>query len=109
MDRNRILRGSCFFVYTLKPKDMKEKITNGKRRLGRRFREALDGPIIRRLYARMQTSELARLMGLTVKQIENYVYRHNLCAWARKVPALLSAMNSKKGKKGGGRPKKVEK
>ena len=79
--------------------------SNGKRRRGRRFCEAVDGPIIRRLYAKMLTSELAKLMGLTVKQIENYVYRHNLSSWARKLPAILSALNSKKGKKGG-RPRK---
>ena len=82
---------------------------NGKEQRGRRFREAVDGPMIKKWYARMQTVKLARLMGLTVRQIENYVYRHNLCAWARKLPTLLSALNSKKGKKGGGRPKKVGK
>ena len=84
---------------------MKEKNTDGKGRRGRRFREAVDGLIIRRLYSRMQTVKLARLMGLTVRQIENYVYRHNLSSWARKLPTLLSDMNSKKGKKGG-RPRK---
>ena len=88
-----------------KPKDMKDMESNGKGRLVRRFREAVDGPIIRRLYAKMPTSELAQRLGLTVRQIENYVYRHNLSSWARKLPAILSAMNSKKGKKGG-RPRK---
>ncbi len=87
---------------------MKNK-QNEQQRPGRRFSEAVDGPIVRRLYAKMQTAKLARLMGLTVRQIENYVYRHNLSSWARKLPTLLSAFNSKKGKKGGGRPKKVEK
>ena len=76
---------------------------------GRRFCKAVDGPMIEKWYAWMQTSKLARLMRLTVKQIENYVYRHNLCSWARKLPAILSAVNSVKGKKGGGRPKKVGK
>ncbi|MCR5851374.1 MAG: hypothetical protein K6G92_11825 [Bacteroidaceae bacterium] len=84
---------------------MKEMESNGKGRRGRRFREAVDGPMVRRLYARMQTVKLAQLMGLTVRQIENYVYRHNLSSWARKLPTLLSDMNSKKGKKGG-RPRK---
>ena len=75
-------------------------------RKGRRFREKEDGPVIRRWYARMPTAELAERMGLTVKQIENYVYNHNDEPWARKDAALLSAQNSVKGKKGGGRPRK---
>ena len=76
-----------------------------KEKLQRRFREAVDGPIIRRLYATMPTAELARLMGLTVRQIKNYVYRNNLEDWASKDAATLSRINSKKGKKGG-RPRK---
>ena len=71
----------------------------------RRFCEATDGPVIRRWYARMRTADLARKMGLTVKQIENYVYRWNWEPWARKLPSVLSRMNSIKGKKGG-RPQK---
>ena len=71
----------------------------------RRFREAVDGPVIRRWYAEMPTAELAERMGLTVKQIENYVYNHNDEPWARKDAALLSAQNSVKGRKGG-RPRK---
>ena len=84
---------------------MKDMESNKKEQSGRRFREAVDGPVVRRWYARMQTVKLARLMGLTVRQIENYVYRHNLKSWARKLPTLLSALNSKKGRKGG-RPRK---
>ena len=72
---------------------------------GRRFSEKVDGPVIRRLYAKMPTAELAGRTGLTVKQIENYVYNHNDEPWARKDPSLLSAMNSVKGRKGG-RPRK---
>ena len=85
---------------------MKDKKTDGKSRRGRRFREAVDGSTIRELYAKMPTKELARLMGLTVKQITNYVYKWNMKPWARKLRSLLSAENSKKGKKGG-RPRKV--
>ena len=84
---------------------MKEKNTNEKQ-LGRRFREAVDGQEIRKWYARMPTAELARRMGLTVKQITNFVYKWNMKPWARKLRSLLSAENSKKGKKGG-RPRKV--
>ena len=72
----------------------------------RRFREAVDGPEVWRWYAEIPTAELAERMGLTVKQIENYVYNHNDEPWARKDPALMSAQNSVKGKKGGGRPRK---
>ena len=85
---------------------MKDKNTNEKGRRGRRFREAVDGPKIRELYAKMPTKELARRLGLKVKQITNYVYKWNMKPWARKLRSLLSAENSKKGKKGG-RPRKV--
>ena len=73
----------------------------------RRFCEATDGPIIRKWYAKMRTADLARELGLTVKQIENYVYRHNSEPWTRKLPSVLSAENSKKGRKGGRPAKKA--
>ena len=85
---------------------MKEKEKDCKGSRGRRFREAVDGPKIRELYAKMPTKELARRLGLKVKQITNYVYKWNMKPWARKLRSLLSAENSKKGKKGG-RPRKV--
>ena len=91
---------------------MKKNKKNGQSeevRKGRRFREEVDGPVIRRWYAVMPTAELAERTGLTVKQIENYVYNHNDEPWARKDPALLSAQNSVKGRKGGGRPRKTGK
>lgn len=78
-------------------------------RKGRRFCEKVDGPVIRQWYAQMPTAELAERTGLTVKQIENYVYNHNDEPWARKLPSVLSAQNSVKGKKGGGRPRKTGK
>ena len=78
---------------------------NEQPRATRRFREAIDGPEIRRRYAYEPTEVIARDMGLTVKQIMNYVYRHNTESWARKSPSLLAKMNSAKGIKGGGRPK----
>ena len=84
-----------------KLKDLKDMESNGKGRRGRRFREAVDGPIIRRLYAKMPTSELARRLGLTEKQVKNFVYRENVEQWARKDAATLSRINSEKGRKGG--------
>ena len=57
---------------------------NGNEKKGRRFREKVDGPVIRRWYAKIPTAELAERMGLTVRQITNYVYRHNDEPWARK-------------------------
>lgn len=83
---------------------MKEKKYDGTRG-HRRFRESVDGPEIMRLYATMPTAELAERLGLTVRQIKNYVYRHNLEDWARKDAAMLSRINGEKGKKGG-RPRK---
>ena len=80
---------------------MKDKNSNKDVKRGRRFREAVAGPEIREKYSKMPTKELARLMGLTVKQITNYVYKWNMKPWARKLSSLLSATNSKNGKKGG--------
>ena len=83
---------------------MKKK-QNDAQRAGRRLRKAVDGPVIEKWYARILTAELARRLGLTVKQIKNYVYRENPEKWARKDVATLSRINSEKGKKGG-RPRK---
>ena len=80
--------------------DMKKGQSEGPQK-DRRFREKLDGPVIRRWYARMPTAELAERMGLTVRQITNYVYRHNTEPWARKLPSVLSAENSRNGRSGG--------
>ena len=80
-----------------------------KEQPGRRFNKKVYGPTVMKWYAKMPTAELAELMGLTVKQIENYVYNHNDEPWARKDAALLSAQNSEKGRKGGGRPRKTGK
>jgi hypothetical protein len=81
------------------------KAAPGQPRRG--LREAVDGPLIRRWYARMPTAELARQTGLTVKQITNYVYRHNTEPWARKLRSVVSAENSVKGKKGGRQAEKI--
>ena len=65
----------------------------------RRFCEATDGLVIKKWYATMQTTDLARKMGLTAKQIENYVYRHNTERWAKKKSSYLSKINSEIVKK----------
>lgn len=65
----------------------------------RRFCAATDGPVIRKWYATMPTAELARKLGLTVKQIMNYVYRHNTERWAKKQDSVLSHVNSENVKK----------
>ena len=75
----------------------------------RRFREKTDGEMIRKYFAKMPTKELARRMGLTVRQITNYVYRHNTEPWARKLPSVLSAENSRNGRSGGRPLKNVRK
>ena len=86
---------------------MKDTEKDGHGRRGRRFRAAVDGPVIRRRYAYERTEDLARDMGLTVKQIENYVYRHNTERWARKSLSLLAKTNSENGRNGG-RPRKKQ-
>ena len=65
----------------------------------RRFCEATAGPIIRKLYATTPTADLAKMLGMTVKQIENYVYRHSGDPWARKQPSVLSMVNERTLKK----------
>ena len=75
----------------------------------RRFNKKVDGPTVMEWYAKMPTAELAGRMGLTVKQIKNYVYRENPELWARKDAATLSRINSENGKKGGRPRKNVEK
>ena len=82
---------------------------NGNEKKGRRFREKVDGPVIRRWYAKIPTAELAERMGLTVRQITNYVYRHNDEPWARKSASVLSAENSRNGRSGGRPLKNVRK
>ena len=67
----------------------------------RRFNKKVDGAVIRRWYAVMPTAELAERMGLTVRQITNYVYRWNSEPWARKSASVLSAENSRNGRRGG--------
>ena len=74
---------------------------NEESRKGQRFCEKEDGPVIRRWYAVMPTAELAERTGLTVRQITNYVYRWNSEPWARKSASVLSAENSRNGRRGG--------
>jgi hypothetical protein len=50
--------------------------------------------MIMRLFRLMPTAEVARRLGLTEKQVKNYVYRENVEQWARKDAATLSRINS---------------
>ncbi len=93
-----------FFVGLDDKTDMKNGQSEEPRK-GRRFHEKEDGPTVMEWYAKMPTAELAGRMGLTVKQIKNYVYHENPELWARKDAATLSRINSEKGKKGG-RPRR---
>jgi hypothetical protein len=86
---------------------MKKKKQNGGQPVGRRLRKAVDGPEIEKRYATTPTAELARETGLTVKQIDNYVYRENPKRWGQKDAATLSQINSENGRKGG-RPRKKD-
>lgn len=65
----------------------------------RRFCHATDGPEVRQRYAYMPIADLARELGLTVKQIENYTFRHNSEPWTRKQPSVVSCSNRENGKK----------
>ena len=85
-----------------------QKNKNNKEKAKQRFSKAKFGEIIKKLYSTMKTADLAELLGLTVKQVKNYVYRQNLLLWAKKASSYLSKINSEKGKKGG-RPRKNEK
>jgi hypothetical protein len=85
--------------------NMKDMESKGKRKCGRRFRKAVDGPGVMELYAWMTTAEVARRRGLTEKQVKNYVYSENMEDWASKDAAVRSRINSENGKKGG-RPRK---
>lgn len=80
-------------------------IKSDKEQPKRRFCKAKFEAIIMEHYAKMPTADLAEELGLTGKQIENYVYRNNSESWARKQSSVLSMVNSEKGKKGGRPPK----
>ena len=73
----------------------------------RRFNKKVDGPTVMEWYAKMPTAELAERMGLTVKQIENFLNREKLEPGKVKDPKVRSAINSENGKKGGRPRKKV--
>ena len=75
----------------------------------RRFNKKVDGPVVMKWYAKMPTPALARMMGLKVKQIENFLHREKLEPGKAKDPKVRSAINRENGKKGGRPRKKVGK
>ena len=82
-----------------------KKNKKDKQQRKKRFSKAKYGAEIMRLYRLMPTADLARKMGLTVKQITNFVHRESPEQWARKCKDVLSKINSENGRRGG-RPKK---
>ena len=71
----------------------------------RRFKKDRDGEFILENYATKETAVLAEVTGLTVKQVENFIYRNKLKGKTCKAPDYLSKIRSECGKKGG-RPRK---
>ena len=70
-----------------------------------KFNKAVHGPVVIKKYATMPTAELARELGVTARQIFDFIYRNNTEPWAGKDAAVRSRGNSLNGKKGG-RPRK---
>ena len=64
------------------------KDNNNKQKKGR-FSSEVYGPIIRLLFSTWPTDKLARRIGRTEREIENYAYRHNNEPWARKSAELF--------------------
>ena len=72
---------------------------------GRRFNEKVDGEMIRKYFAKMPTAELARMMGLTARQVSDFAHRNNFEGCLRKDKAERKQVARENGKKGG-RPRK---
>ena len=71
----------------------------------RRFKKDRDGEFILENYATKETAVLAEARGMTVKQVENFIYRNKTKGKPCKDPDYLSKIRSESGKKGG-RPRK---
>ena len=70
-----------------------------------RFSKDKYGEFIRKNYATRKTAVLAEARGMTVKQVENFIYRNKTKGKTCKDPDYLSKIRSESGKKGG-RPRK---
>ena len=68
---------------------------------GRRFNEKVDGEMIRRYFAKMPTKELARMMGLTARQVSDFAHRKNFEGCLKKDKAERKQVARENGKKGG--------
>ena len=76
-----------------------EKKKKDKQQRKKRFSKAKHVEEIMRLYRTMPTAELARMMGLTVRQITNFVHRESPKQWARKCKDVLSKINSENARR----------
>ena len=78
---------------------------NGGQPSGRRLRKDVDGPEIRKWYARVPTAELARRLGLKPRQVSDFAYRNNFEGCLGKDKAERKKVATENGKKGG-RPRR---
>ena len=67
----------------MKKRQSYHRFTRGERRF------------IRRWYPHAMTQCIAHLLGLTTRQVENYIGRHAGEPWTRKTREALSAVNSR--------------
>ena len=78
---------------------------NGGQPSGRRLRKDVDGPKIRKWYARVPTAKLARRLGLKPRQVSDFAYRNNFEGCLGKDKAERKKVATENGKKGG-RPRR---
>ena len=82
-----------------------EKKKRDDKKPKQRFKKDRDGEFILENYATKKTAVLAEARGMTVKQVENLIYRNKTKGKPCKDPDYLSKIRSESGKKGG-RPRK---
>ena len=65
----------------------------------RRFSEKTDGEMVRKYFAEMPTSELARMLGLEPRQVSDFAHRKNYegCLKTRRSGSMWRAKTARKG------------